>query len=143
MGLVSRDTDHVSRANVETLRRIYKRWGEGDFSAGFELYDPYVVLVLRREFPESGPHYGRDGVRNYMREDFLRDFAGATITGQEFLDAGDSVVVRVDQRATGPSSGAPVRMRYYQVWTFRGGSVIRIESIMERRDALKAAGLPE
>ena len=128
---------------METLRRIYERWGDGDFSAGFELYDPFVVLVLRPEFPESGPHYGRDAIRTYMREDFLRDFAGATISGQEFLDAGDSVVVRVDQRATGPRSGAPVRMSYYQVWTFRAGSVIRIESIMERRDALEAAGLSE
>jgi ketosteroid isomerase-like protein len=78
-----------------------------------------------------------------MRDDFLKDFAGATISGDEFIDAGDSVVVRVDQRATGPRSGAPVRMRYFQVWTFRGGAVIRIESIMERADALAAAGLSE
>ena len=133
----------MSEELVEVVRRIYERWREGDFSAGFDLYDPYVVLVLRPEFPESGPHYGRDGIGAYMRGDFLRDFAGATITGEEFLDAGDTVVVRVDQRATGPRSGAPVRMRYYQVWTFRGGSVIRIESIMERRDALDAAGLAE
>ena len=133
----------MSRANVETLRRIYERWGEGDFSAGFELYDPFVVLVLRPEFPESGPHYDRDGIRTYMREDFLQDFAGATITGEEFLDAGDSVVVQVDQRATGAKSGAPVRMRYYQVWTFQNGSVIRIESIMERRDAFETADLSE
>jgi ketosteroid isomerase-like protein len=133
----------MSEEIVAAVRRIYERWGDGDFSSGFELYDPYVVLVLRPEFPESGPHYGRDGIRTYMREDFLQDFAGATITGEEFLDAGDTVVVRVDQRATGPKSGAPVRMRYYQVWTFRGGSVIRIESIMERRDALEAAGLAE
>jgi ketosteroid isomerase-like protein len=133
----------VSEANVETLRRIFERWGEGDFSAGFELYDPHVVLVLRPEFPESGPHYGRDAIRSYMREDFLRDFAEPTISGEEFIDAGDSVIVQVDQRATGPRSGAPVSMRYYQVWTFRGGSVIRIESIMERDDALEAAGLSE
>lgn len=133
----------MSAANVETLRRIYQRWERGDFSAGVELYDPHVVLVLRPEFPEAGPHYGRDAIRNYMREDFLRDFASPTISAEEFLDAGDSVVVRVDQRATGPRSGAPVRMRYYQVWTFRGGCVIRIESIMERPHALQAAGLAE
>jgi ketosteroid isomerase-like protein len=78
-----------------------------------------------------------------MRGDFLRDFADATISGQEFLEIGDSVVVRVEQRATGPRSGAPVHMRYYQVWTFRGSSVIRIESIMERADALAAAGLAD
>ena len=126
---------------MNTVRRIYDRWGRGDFSAGVELYDPHVVLVLRPEFPESGAHYGREGIERYMRDDFLQDFAQATISGEEFLDAGDSVVVYVDQRATGPRSGAPVRMRYYQVWTFRGASVIRIESIMERADALEAAGL--
>jgi hypothetical protein len=32
-------------------------------------------------------------------------------------------------------------MSYYQVWTFRGGSVIRIESIRERDDAFDAVGL--
>jgi len=131
----------VSAANVETLRRIYERWGSGDFSAGVELYDPHVVLVLRADFPEAGPHYGLDAIRRYMRGDFLRDFDGPTIAADEFIDAGDSVVVKVDQRATGPASGAPVSMRYFQVWTFRGGAVIRIESIMERADALAAVGL--
>jgi ketosteroid isomerase-like protein len=131
----------MSQRHVETLQRIYERWGQGDFTAGAELYDNHVVLVLRADFPEAGPHYGRDAIRSYMRNDFLKDFAGATIAGEEFLDAGVSVVVRVDQQATGPRSGAPVRMRYYQVWTFRGDSVVRLESIMERRDALAVVGL--
>jgi ketosteroid isomerase-like protein len=133
----------MSPANVETLQRIYEAWGRGDFAVGVELYDPHIVLVLRSEFPEAGPHYGRDAIGRYMREDFLRDFAGATISAEEFLDAGDTVVVSVNQQATGPRSGVPVRMCYFQVWTFRGGSVIRIESIMERADALEAAGLSE
>jgi hypothetical protein len=34
-------------------------------------------------------------------------------------------------------------MRYFQVWTFRGASVIRIESVIERADALEAAGVRE
>jgi ketosteroid isomerase-like protein len=133
----------MAPTKVEILRRIYASWAQGEFGAGFELYDEHIVLVLRSEFPEAGPHYGRDAIRRYMRDDFLQDFVGATIAAQEFLDAGDSVVVRVDQRATGPRSGAPVRMRYYQAWTFRGGSVIRIESIMDRADALAAVGLAD
>jgi ketosteroid isomerase-like protein len=131
----------MSRENVETVRRIYERWGRGDFRAGAELYDRYVLLVLRPEFPDAGAYCGPDEIRRYMREDFLADFAGAAIVGEEFVDAGDSVVVRVNQMATGPASGAPVGMRYYQVWTFRGRSVIRIESIRERQEALEAVGL--
>jgi ketosteroid isomerase-like protein len=131
----------MSQTNVEIVRRIYERWGRGDFRAGTELYDPYVLLVLRPEFPDARAYCGPDEIRKYMRQDFLADLQGAVIVGEEFLDAGDSVVVRVNQQATGPGSGAPVAIRYYQIWTFRGRSVIRIESIRGREEALDAAGL--
>jgi ketosteroid isomerase-like protein len=123
------------------VRQIYERWGCGDFRAGVELYDPYVQLVLRPEFPDARVYCGPDEIRKYMREDFLADLENAVIVGEEFLDAGDSVVVRVNQQATGPGSGAAVAMRYYQVWTFRGTSVIRIESVRGRDEALEAVGL--
>jgi hypothetical protein len=69
--------------------------------------------------------------------------SGVPVEAMEFMDAGDSVVVRVDQWGTGPQSGAPGHLQYFQIWTFRGASVIRIESISERADALEAAGLRE
>jgi ketosteroid isomerase-like protein len=131
----------MSQERVETVRRIYERWGRGDFRAGAELFDPYVLLVLRPEFPDAGAYCGPEEIRRYMREDFLADLDGAVIVGEEFLDAGDSVVVRVNQQATGPGSGVSVALRYYQLWTFRGSAVIRIESIKEREDALRATGL--
>jgi ketosteroid isomerase-like protein len=131
----------MSQENVEVVRRIYEGWGRGDFRAGTELYDPYVLLVLRSGFPDAGAYCGLEEIRRYMRDEYLADLDGAVIVGEELLEAGDSVVVRVNQQATGTGSGAPVEMRYYQVWTFRGGSVIRIESIRGRDEALEAAGL--
>jgi ketosteroid isomerase-like protein len=131
----------MAQTNAEIVRRIYERWALGDFRAGVELYDPHVLLVLRPEFPDAGVYRGLDEIGKYMREEFLVGFEGAAISGEEFLGAGDSVIVRVNQQATGPGSGAPVAMSYYQVWTFRGRTVIRIESIRERGDALEAAGL--
>jgi len=127
--------------NVEVVREIYERWSHGDFRAGTELYDPDILLVLRPEFPEAGTYLGLTEIRRYMREDFLADFEEPRIVGEEFLEAGDSVVVRVNQRAIGPESRASVAMNYYQVWTFRGRSVIRIESVKTRAEALEATGL--
>jgi ketosteroid isomerase-like protein len=133
----------MSQENVETVRRIYGEWGLGNFRAGTELYDPHVLLVVRPDFrPTAGVYCGADQITGYMR-DLLAEWDGFVIAGEEFLDAGDSVVVRVDQRATGKGSGTPVHAGYFQVWTFRGPSVIRIESILERSDALEAAGLRE
>jgi ketosteroid isomerase-like protein len=133
----------MSQENVEIVRRIYVEWGRGSFREGAELYDPHVLLVVRPEFgPASGVYRGPDEIARYMR-DFLAEWDGLVIAGEEFLDAGDSVIVRVDQRATGRESGTPVHAPYFQVWTFRGASVIRIESIPERAEALEAAGLSE
>jgi uncharacterized protein len=131
----------MSQQNVEIVRQIYERWGRGDFRAGMELYDRHVLFVLRPEFPDAGSYRGRDQIRRYMREDFLADLDGVVILGEEFLGAGDSVVVRVHQQATGTGSGAAVGMRYHQVWTFRGPAVIRLENVRERDEALEAAGL--
>lgn len=52
------------------------------------------------------------------RDSFLADLEGAAIAGEEFIDAGDSVVVQVHQSATGPGSGAHVAMLYQDrpVW---------------------------
>jgi ketosteroid isomerase-like protein len=132
----------MSQRTVEIVRQIYERWGRGDFRAGVELFDPYVLLVLRPEFPDAGAYRGPDEIRKYMRG-FLADLKGAAIVGEEFLDAGDTVVVRVNQRATGAGSGVTVDMTYFQIWTFRGKAVIRIENVRERGEALEAAGLSD
>jgi ketosteroid isomerase-like protein len=131
----------MSQETLETVRRIYESWGRGDFRAGVDLYDPDIRLVLRPEFPDAGTYRGPKEIGRYMREQFLADLESARIVGEEFLDAGDSVVVRVNQEATGPGSGLSVAMRYFQVWTFRGGSVVRIESVRTREEALEAAGV--
>lgn len=96
--------------------------------------------MLRPGFPDAGAYLGPAEIRRYMLG-FLEDWNQAAIEAEEFLEAGDSVVVAVHQRAAGKGSGIPVNMRYFQVWTFRGGTVIRIESIRDRLDALRAAGL--
>ena len=130
----------MSRENVEVVRRIYEEWGRGNLRAGVELYDPHVMLVLRAEFPHPGVYVGPHEIARYMR-DLLADFTDFAIAGKDFIDAGDTVVVEVLQTGGGPTSQALTGMRYFQVWTFRGDAVIRIESIRERADALAAAGL--
>jgi ketosteroid isomerase-like protein len=134
----------MSQENVEVVRGIYREWGRGNFREGTELFDRHVLLVVRPEFSLAsgeGVYCGPDEVARYMREIFLPEWEDLVIAGDEFVDAGDSVVVHVHQHGTGRQSRAFGELRYFQVWTFRGTSVIRIESVMERADALKTAGV--
>ena len=130
----------MSRERVEAVRQIYDGFARGDFRAPVPLFDKHVVLVLRRRFPDAGIYVGREAIANYTR-DLLTSYADFAIEGEEFVDAGDSVVVQVRQRGTGVTSQALTDLRYYQVWSFRGESIIRIESISERDEALAAVGL--
>jgi ketosteroid isomerase-like protein len=135
----------MSQENMEIVRRIYGEWGRGNFGEGAELYDPHVLLVHGRGFGVAsgeGVYCGPDEVA-YMREEFFTEWDSLVIAGEEFVDAGDSVVVHVDQRGTARQSRAPGQFKYFQVWTFRGASVIRIENFRERAEALEAAGLSE
>lgn len=130
----------MSQENVEALRRIYAGWERGDLRVPDGLYDAHALLVLRPEFPDAGAYCGLDAIRRYTRQ-LLAPWESFAISGEEFVDAGDSVVVSVRQRAVGAGSGAPAELRYFQVWTFRGRAVIRIESIRDRDEALRAVGL--
>ena len=132
----------MSRDRVETVRKIYEAWAKGNFRAGTELYDPEIVLVQSEGFPERGSYAGMEGVRRYMRT-FLDAWEQVTIEAGELTDAGDSVVAEVIQRGIGKESGAEPEFRYFQVWTFRGESVIRLDVIRDRAGAFTAAGIPQ
>ena len=132
----------MSQENVEIVRRVYDDWGRGNFRSGVDRLDPNVLLVLRPEFLDAGFYVGPEEIAKYMR-DLLVDWSDLAIEGESFTDAGDSVVVQARQRGVGTGSGVATEDRYFQVWTFRGDAIIRIESIRQRAEALEAVGLSE
>jgi ketosteroid isomerase-like protein len=132
----------MSQENVEVVRDIYERWREGDFRTSVDVLDPLVLFVLRPEFPDAGTYLGRERIAEYMRG-FLEPWSRITIEAEDITDAGDSVVVAVRQAGVGEESGAATELRYFQVWSFRGRKVIRLENFRERAEALEAAGLSE
>ena len=139
----------MAQENVELVRGIYKRFSEGDFRASADLLDPHVILVLPKasewgpEIPESGRYVGAEAVAAYTRDSLLKPWAEFTMEAEEIVAAGDSVLVAVHQRGVGRTSGVPAELRYYTLWSFRGGKVIRIQSFRNRGEALEAAGLSE
>lgn len=125
--------------HVETVRSIYERWAQGDFKTDAQ-FDPTAVFVIPGGFPDSGTYVGTEEIAAYTHG-FLEPWTHITIAAEELLPAGDSVLATVLQRGTGDASGAETDFRYWQIWTFRGGKVIRLENFREREAALAAAGL--
>jgi ketosteroid isomerase-like protein len=133
----------VSEDRVEILREIYDEWGRGNLSAGADLYDADILFIPREGMPDADTrrYLGVEGIRQFMRA-WLSAWNDFTVTAEEFIPAGDSVVASICQRGVGKESGAPGELRYSQVWSFRGPSVIRLQQYVERAEALAAVGLP-
>jgi uncharacterized protein len=131
----------MTHHHLEAVRGVYEGWKEGDFSAVGDLLDPLVLFVMGEGLPDTGAYLGTEALAEYMRG-FLEPWTRITIEAEELEAAGDSVVAGVVQRGTGSGSGAPTELRYFHVWTFRGGRVIRLETFRDRADARAAAGLP-
>lgn len=127
----------MSRENLEALRRIYEGWAAGNLFAEASLYDPYVVYISQAGDPDPGPHVGLEAFTEYARR-FLTSWEDWRIEPEEYREEGDSVVVRVRRSGIGKSSGLRVEDHAFQVWTFRGGRVIRLEIFEEEAEALAA-----
>jgi ketosteroid isomerase-like protein len=127
--------------NVDIVRGVYERWSQGDFRTTVA-FDPNFVFVLPPEFPDAGAYLGVEAVAGYMRG-FLEPWKHLTIGVEDLVEAGDSVLASVVQRGAGDASGASTELRYFQLWSFRGSRVIRLENFRERGEALEAAGLAE
>jgi ketosteroid isomerase-like protein len=132
----------MSEENVEIVRRVYERFGEGDFRASVDLFDRHIVYLMMRDAPWAEAYVGVEAVAAATRELF-DTWADFTLKAEELIPAGDSVLVSVRQRGVARISGVPTDEHYFTVWSFRGRKVIRIENFQERAQALEAAGLSE
>jgi uncharacterized protein len=136
-----RDTERaMSQENVEILRRGYEAFSRGDFDAIVNLTAEDFELDMSRWGPVTYTYRGPEGLREFLAAlERLWDYF--KIEPEEFVDAGDRVVVIIDVEARGGASGIKVRARYANAYTFRGGKVIRAEWFDEPAEALEVAGL--
>ena len=130
----------MPQEDVEKLTRMFKRWANGDLSAGAGDLDPEVVFVTRPPFMAAGVVIGPAKVGDYMRELVAEwDHYTIELTGLETV--GDTVLTRIRQRGIGRTSGAETDLDSFMVFTFRAGKIIRIDNVVYEADALAAAGL--
>jgi ketosteroid isomerase-like protein len=131
----------LSRQNVEAVRRSLEAVTRRDYHAALAPMDEDVVWDDSFS-PGGGVHRGWDGVRAATAS-FFGSWEPGTydLAIEEYVDAGDAVLVRAVQSGRGRASGVDVRMDHFQVWTFRDGRAVEIRLFHEEEMALAAAGL--
>ena len=128
---------------MEVIRAMYEHWARGDFPASF--LDPDVVHS--RIGAETTDMEGEwRGLEAFSRAfaDYLHAFDDLRIEAEKIIDLDDDrVLVLSRQTARGKLSGAPIEHELGDLFTLRGGKVVRHHSYWNRAEALKAVGQAE
>jgi uncharacterized protein len=132
----------MSRENVEAVRRMYEALNTGDWEGVYAETSPEFEWETDPRHPSAGIYRGREAFQRFLED--LEDPFEQTVTEPEKIFAkGDRVVafIRIRRRPSGSSS--EVEIRIGELYTLRGGKIVRGQGFGEREKALEAAGLSE
>ncbi|HYN52401.1 MAG TPA: nuclear transport factor 2 family protein [Thermoleophilaceae bacterium] len=127
---------------MELVRSVLEAHDRGDSTAIFAAYDPEIEWHVLRvaEFGFDPVYVGHDGVRTFWRL-WVSAWETTSFEYDEFIDAGEHVVVVQTQRNRGRTSGIELEwISYAQVWTIQDAKVVRVEFFPTRGEALQAMG---
>ena len=131
----------MCQENVEIVKAVFEALNGGDREKAIGLADPEIVLDATRSVFNPKTYVGRDGLRQWLA-DTDDVWEGMHTEQNEFIDAGDRVVVIGRLVGKGKGSGVEIGQPNATILTIRDGLVIRSETgYTDRREALKAVGL--
>jgi ketosteroid isomerase-like protein len=131
----------MSQENVEIVRAVYDCWRRGDFRATVNKVAPDFEWKQVHGVVEPGSHVGSDAGR--ALRSIFEIYEDLRVEAEEYVDAGDTIVVVARAHGTARGSGLHMDQRLAFVWTVREGKPVQMEQYPNRGDALKAVGLEE
>jgi ketosteroid isomerase-like protein len=123
--------------DVERLRGAYEAFNEGGVEAILERLAPEFQVRDRESSPDRQTRHGKEGIKQLF-DSYMEAFDALRLDPEEFIDAGDQIVVSLHQRIRGKGSGAEVVGRIAHVWTMSGGAALRLKIFADKESALEA-----
>jgi ketosteroid isomerase-like protein len=133
----------MSFENVELVRRGFEAFNSGDIDRILAFTGADIEIEVPPGLSaEPDTYRGHEGVRRYFQS-FDEAMDEVRFQADRSWDAGEAVVIDARVSARGKQTAIPVEQRVAQVWTIRGGSVIRIRAYAALLEALESVGLTE
>ena len=128
----------MSQANVALMNRFYERFlttGEVPWDMVHER-----VEVHDHDTPDQGAYLGRDGVERWL-QDWSEAWSDWAFEPEEFIDAGNAVIVVIRMHAKGAGSGVELDRQDAIVYRFSEDKILRTDYYNSKQQALEVAGV--
>jgi ketosteroid isomerase-like protein len=121
-------------SNIDTARSAYEAFGSGDLEALREMMTEDSTWLTSDELPLGGETHGRDAIVGNFAQ-IPNHWSSFSVEPEEFIDAGEWVVVRGTQRAG--SDGDSFEAPFAHLLKFADGRIARGEFYADSAKAAK------
>jgi uncharacterized protein len=119
-------------SNVDIVKRSYEAFSRGDLDAVLADMDPQIEWHQAQGLPHGGLYRGLDEVRRNIFEPLDESWwDGFTAEPDEFLDAGQEVVVVGRYRGTGKESRKQLDVPFVHIWRMEGDKATRFRQYLD------------
>ena len=132
----------MSEQNVELIRGLYDAFGTGDIPGVVGRMAPDMEWNEAENFPyaDGNPYRGPEAILGGVFARLGGEWDGFAAVPEEFLDAGDTVVVLGRYRGTCKATGGPLDAQMCHVWRVRDGKAAHFQQYTDTLQANKAMG---
>lgn len=117
---------------VDIVRRSYDAFARDDMDGVLADMHPDIEWHQAQGLPHGGLYHGLDEVKRNifdpLDDEWWDEF---TATPDEFLDAGEEVVVIGRYRGRAKRTGRPLDVPFVHVWTLRDEKAIRFRQFLD------------
>ena len=132
----------MSQENVELVQAIYAAFGAGDVPGVVGRMSPEIVWNEAENFPyaDRNPYLGPEAILTGVFARLGTDWEGFAAVPDEYLDAGDTVVVLGRYHGTFKATGEMLDAQLVHVWRLEDGKAVAFQ---QYTDTLQAARVTE
>ena len=132
----------MSQENVDLIRSIYDAFAAGDVPGVVARMSPDIVWNEAENFPyaDGNPYEGPQAILGGIFARLGSEWDGFTAVPEEFLDAGDTVVVLGRYRGTCKATGEAMDAQLAHVWRVTDGKAARFQQYTDTLQAARVTG---
>lgn len=133
----------MSAENVGLIRAIYAAFAAGDVPGVLGRMSPDIVWNEAESFlyADGNPYRGPEAVLNGVFARCLGEWDGFAAVPEEFLDAGDTIVVLGRYKGANKATGRPLDAQLAHVWRVKDGKAAAFQQYTDTLQSARAAGV--
>ena len=119
----------MSLENVKIVESMYEAFGKGDIPTVLAGLDPQVGWWEAENFiyADKNPYVGPDAVLTGVFMRIATEWEGFTVSPNEVLDAGDTIIAQGYYSGTYRKTGKQARAQFAHFFTFRDGKIVKFQ----------------